>query len=404
MSFRIALSGLNAASNDLNVVANNVANANTTGFKSSRAEFADVYASFAGGLGSGQIGSGVRLANVAQQFGQGNVDFTDNTLDLAISGQGFFIVEDGGTRAYTRAGAFGVDRDGFVVSNTNARLQVYDYIGGDNFNTGSLSDLRLSSADSPPSATSEIETLVNLPANATDPGVAFDPNDPTSYNHSTSLTVYDSLGAPHVANMYFAKTATANEWEVHAVIDGVPVGGANTLQYSSTGELINPANGQVTLPAHATSTGSDPINITLNFAESTQYGDQFGVNALRQDGFSTGRLSGVEITEEGVVQARFTNGQATPLGMIALANFANDQGLQPIGDTMWGESFSSGPAIQGQAGASSFGVIQSGALEASNVDLTEELVNMITAQRNFQANAQVISTNDAVTQTIINIR
>ena len=404
MSFRVALSGLNAASNDLNVVANNVANANTTGFKSSRAEFADVYASFAGGLGSGQIGSGVRLANVAQQFGQGNIDFTDNTLDLAISGQGFFIVSDGGTQLYSRAGAFGVDRDGFVVNSANQRLQVYDANGGSSFNTGSLSDLRLSSADSPPSATTEIETLINLPANAAQPTAAFDPSVPDSYNHSTSLTVYDSLGAPHVANLYFVKTATNNEWETHAYVNGTAVGGANTLEYSPTGDLITPANGQITLPAHTPGTGAADLNITLNFAESTQYGDQFGVNALRQDGYATGRLSGVEITEEGVVQARFTNGQATPLGMIALANFANDQGLQPVGDTSWAESFASGPAIQGQAGTSSFGVIQSGALEASNVELTEELVNMIVAQRNFQANAQVISTNDAVTQTIINIR
>ncbi|MGB1580824.1 MAG: flagellar hook protein FlgE, partial [Nevskiales bacterium] len=272
------------------------------------------------------------------------------------------------------------------------------------FNTGALTDLRLSSADSPPAATSEVETLINLPGNATAPGVAFDVNDPDSFNHSTSLTVYDSLGAPHVANLYFVKTANPNEWETHAFIDGTAVGGANTLQYSDSGSLTSPANGQIALPAFTPGTGAADLNITLNLEESTQYGDRFGVNALRQDGFSTGRLSGVEITEEGVVQARFTNGQATPLGMIALANFANDQGLQPVGDTTWAESFASGPAIQGQAGSSSFGVIQSGALEASNVELTEELVNMIIAQRNFQANAQVISTNDAVTQTIINIR
>ncbi len=404
MSFRIALSGLNAASNDLNVVANNVANANTTGFKSSRSEFADVYASFAGGLGSGQIGSGVRLSNVAQQFGQGNVDFTDNTLDLAISGQGYFILSDSGTQIYSRAGAFGVDRDGYVVSGTNQRLQVYDALTNGTFNTGALTDLRLSSADSPPQATTEIETLTNLPGNATAPTAPFAASDPTSFNHSTSLTVYDSLGAPHVSSLYYVKTANPNEWNVHAVIDGNNVGGANTVQYSNTGSIVSPANGIITLPAYTPTTGAADINMTLNLAESTQYGDQFGVNALRQDGYSTGRLSGVEITEEGVVQARFTNGQATPLGMIALANFSNDQGLQPIGNTSWAESFASGPVIRGQAGTSSFGVIQSGALEASNVDLTEELVNMITAQRNFQANAQVISTNDAVTQTIINIR
>lgn len=187
-------------------------------------------------------------------------------------------------------------------------------------------------------------------------------------------------------------------------IDGAAAGPASTLTYSSLGQLTTPASGDVTLPAFALGNGAAPRNMTLDLGNSTQYGETFAVSALRQDGYATGRLTGIEVTDEGVVQARYTNGQATPLGQLALAQFANPQGLQQLGNTSWGETFASGAVIRGQAGTTNFGQIQSGALEASNVDLTEQLVNMITAQRNFQANAQMISTSDQVTQTIINIR
>jgi len=406
MTFRIALSGLNAASADLGVTANNIANANTTGFKGSRAQFADFFPQSATGSSSNAIGAGVRLQKVAQQFSQGSVNFTNNNLDLALSGEGFFTLSDNGSTVYSRAGAFGTDRNGFVVNANNQRLQVYPPVsGGTAFDTANLSDLQLSTADNPPSATTSIETGVNLPANASVPATAtFDANDPTSYNHTTSVTIYDSLGAPHTANLYFAKAATANDWNLNVQVDGVAAGPATTLSYSDSGQLLAPAGGSITLPAVTTTTGSAPLNLTLELNGSTQYGERFGVNSLRQDGYATGRLTGVEVTEEGIVQARFTNGQATPLGQVALANFANTQGLQQLGDSTWGETFASGPVIRGQAGTTDFGQIQSGALEASNVDLTEQLVNMITAQRNFQANAQMISTSDQVTQTIINIR
>jgi len=406
MTFRIALSGLNAASADLGVTANNIANANTTGFKGSRAQFADFFPQSATGSSSNAIGAGVRLQKVAQQFSQGSVNFTNNNLDLALSGEGFFTLSDNGSTVYSRAGAFGTDRNGFVVNANNQRLQVYPPVaGGSAFDTANLSDLQLSTADNPPSATTSIETGVNLPANAAVPATAtFDANDPTSYNHTTSVTIYDSLGAPHTANLYFAKAATANDWNLNVQVDGAAAGPATTLSYSDSGQLLAPAGGSITLPAVTTTTGSAPLNLTLELNGSTQYGERFGVNSLRQDGYATGRLTGVEVTEEGIVQARFTNGQATPLGQVALANFANTQGLQQLGDSTWGETFASGPVIRGQAGTTDFGQIQSGALEASNVDLTEQLVNMITAQRNFQANAQMISTSDQVTQTIINIR
>jgi len=400
MPFAVALSGLNAASADLNVTANNIANANTTGFKSSRAEFADVFA-----VGAQQIGNGVRLGAVSQEFSQGGVDFTDRGMDLAISGEGFFTLSDNGVVKYTRAGSFGVDRDGFVVNSHNDRLQIFPPAGNGTFNTGTLSDLQLQTSDSAPQATSTAEFGINLPANESPPPVAvFDPNNASTYNHSTAITIYDSLGATHTAIAYFIKTATPNQWDARFYIDGTAVGGANTMTYSNQGTLTVPATGSFTLPAYTPATGAAPITLTTNVLSSTQYGSTFGVNTLSQDGFTSGRLSSIDVDTSGVVFARFTNGRSQSLGQVALSNFANPQGLRQLGDTSWGETFTSGDPVRGSAGTSSFGLIQSGALESSNVDLTAQLVNMITAQRNFQANAQMISTADQVTQTIINIR
>ena len=400
MVFRVALSGLNAATSDLNVTANNIANSNTIGFKSSRAEFADVFA-----VGANSIGNGVRLATVTQEFSQGGIDFTDRSLDLAISGEGFFTMSDNGSISYSRVGSFGVDRDGFVVNSQDQRLQIFPAANNGTFNTGTLQDLRLLTTDSAPQASSIAEFGVNLPANAQPPSVAvFDPTNASSFNHSTAITLFDSLGATHTATVYFVKDAAPNIWNAYFYIDGAAVGGANQLTYSSFGVLTAPATGTVTLPPFTPSTGAADINLTANFSQSTQFGQEFGVNLLNQDGFSAGRLAAIDVDPEGVIFARFTNGRSQALGQIALSNFANPQGLAQLGDTSWGETFTSGDAARGAAGTASFGLIQSGALEASNVDLTEELVNMITAQRNFQSNAQMISTADQVTQTIINIR
>jgi flagellar hook protein FlgE len=405
MPFRLALSGLNAAQADLTVTANNIANTATSGFKGSRAEFAELFSVSPQGVSNAAIGNGVRVSNVSQQFTQGNIDFTDNSLDLAVSGQGFFVLNDGGALAYTRAGAFQVDRNGYIVNSQNQRLQAYPSTGNNNFNTGALTDIQLVTSESAPSATTSAEVVLNLPANATVPTVAtFDPANLNSYNHATSLTTYDSLGAAHTATMYFVKTATPNQWTTRLYVDGTAVGAAQTLQYSNAGALTAPASGQITFPAYTPATGAAPMNMTFTFDQTTQYGNTFNVNAVSQDGYTTGRLIGIDIDSTGVVQARFTNGRSLALGQVALANFSNPQGLQQLGDTNWAETFSSGQALRGQAGNSGFGLIQSGALEASNVDITEQLVNMITAQRNFQANAQMISTADAITQTIINIR
>ncbi len=405
MAFRLALSGLNAASADLSVTANNIANTGTTGFKKSRAEFAEVFSVSAQGVSSTAIGNGTRVADVAQQFTQGNIDFTDKSLDMAISGQGFFIMSQGGALAYTRAGAFQVDREGYVVNNNNQRLQMFPPTDQGGFNTGALADLRLVTNESPPAATSRVEMVLNLPAAARLPvNSPFNATDPDSYSHSSSMTVYDSLGAAHTATTYFSKTANPNEWEQRLYVDGSSVGATQLMQFSNTGAIVSPANGQINFPAFTPTTGAAPLSLLYDFGSATQYGGAFSVNSIVQDGYTTGRLIGIDTDSSGIVQARFTNGVSKKLGEIALANFSNPNGLQQLGDTNWAETFASGQALKGQAGNSGLGLVQSGALEASNVDITEQLVNMITAQRNFQANAKMISTADAVTQAIINIR
>ncbi len=421
MPFRIALSGLNAASSDLKVTGNNIANASTSGFKSSRAEFADVYATSLGGVSDTAVGGGVRLSRVAQQFAQGNIEFTNSNLDLAINGEGFYVLNDGGSSVYSRSGAFSVDRDGYVVNSTGQRLQVFSPIGNSSttFNTGSLTNLQISLTEGAPNATSNVDMAINLNAGDTSAGTtaAFDPAVPSTYDYSTSYTTYDSLGAQHTATMYFLKDNVAtNTWHTWLYADdgtgstNVTQGGGtafSTLTFGTDGSLATVNGGAATTLAYdnlAMTNGAAPLAMTLDFSDLTQFGGDYSVNSLSQNGFATGRLTGLDIDGTGVVSARYTNGQSTSLGKVALANFANVQGLRQLGDTNWAETFGSGGALVGEAGTASFGLIQSGALESSNVDIAEQLINLITAQRNFQANSQVISTADTVTQTIINIR
>ena len=200
------------------------------------------------------------------------------------------------------------------------------------------------------------------------------------------------------------KGASANNWDLHVSVDGAAAGAATPVSFSDSGVMTTPANGSLTLPAVTLGNGAAPLAMTLDLGSTTQYGNSFSVSRLAQDGYTTGRLTGLEVTSEGIVQGRYSNGQASALGKVAIASFSNPQGLQKLGNTAFAESFTSGPAVRGEAGSGNLGAVQSGALESSNVDLTAQLVNMITAQRNFQANAQMIQTSDQITQTIINIR
>ena len=406
MGFNVSLSGINAANADLNVTANNVANVNTTGFKESRAEFADLFNATSYGLSRNAMGSGARLSNVAQQFSQGNINQTGRSLDLAVAGEGFFTLNMNGARVYSRAGNFQTDNNGYVVNPQGARLQVFTPNADGTRFDGQLTDLQLLTTDSPPKQSTLVNMAFTLPGNAPEPTVApFDPTDSNTYNHSTGgITVYDSLGVSHTQTSYFVKTANANEWQVHNYVDGQPAGAPSVLQFSNAGALISPANGDIALAPFTPSTGAGVVNLTLNVAGATQYGEKFAMRDTRQDGYAAGKLNEISISEQGVVYARYSNGDDKPLGQVALSTFNNAQGLQNQGNSLWVETFSSGNPRVGAPDSSDFGQVQAGALEASTVDLTEQLVNMIVAQRNFQANSQMLSTQDQVTQAIINIR
>jgi flagellar hook protein FlgE len=404
-SFSIALSGLTAASTDLDVTANNVANANTVGFKESRAEFADVYAAGAVNLNQSAIGEGVRVDATAQQFTQGNISTSGSNLDLAISGDGFFTLNDPSNGVvYTRNGEFSEDKKGDVVTATGQALQVYPPTVNGGFNTGALSNLNLQTAQSAPEATTTGTVILNLPANSTPPtGGAFDPTNSATYNQSTSTTVYDSLGNAYPATFFFTQTAAPGTWNVNMTVNNQLIPVTNQLSYDANGAVTPVGSGSLNFAPFNPTDGAAAMNMTFDFNTSTQYGGGFGVTSIVQNGFSTGQLSTVSIDPTGVVSAVYTNGRSTQLGQLAMANFPNPQGLKQLGDTNWAETFSSGTHVSGTAGSSGFGSIQSGALEASNVDLTTELVNMITAQRAFQANAQVITTANQLSQTVINI-
>jgi flagellar hook protein FlgE len=407
MSFNVALTGLNAANQDLSVTSNNLANTSTVGFKGSRTEFSDLFASTQYGVSATTAGNGVSVQEVAQQFSQGDIETTGNNLDLAISGNGFFTTSANGALQYTRDGEFQVNSTGQVVTASGANLQVYPPLANGGYNTGGLQNLSLSTGESPPNATTTASLTANLPADATVPTdvAAFSPTDANSYNNTTSMTVYDSLGAAHTASLYFAKTGT-NTWNASLYVDGNAVG-TQQLTYSASGALLTPANGAAAFPAYTAadglSTGANDMNIAFNFNNVTQYGNNFGVSAVQQNGYTTGLLTGISIDATGVVQAQYTNGNSVDLGQVAMANFANPQGLAQVGNNSWAQTNQSGEAVQGVAGGSGFGSISSGSLEESNVDTTEALVDMITAQRAFQANAQMIQTENSISQTVIQV-
>jgi len=404
MSFSIALSGINAANTDLNTISNNIANANTTGFKESQAEFGDMFQSGGYNTSGNNVGDGVSTETIAQDFSQGSITSTSNPLDLAISGNGFFTLMDNGSPVYTRDGAFTTNNSGAVVNAAGLNLQVYPPLaGGTSFSTGTLTNLQLSTAPSPPVATTTIGAGITLPAGATPPTTAtFSPTDSTSYNQTTSTTIYDSEGAAHTLSMYFVAGSTAGSWTEYTAVDGTQVGTGTPVSFGSAGTLISPTGG---IPITYTPTdGAAAISATVSLSGATQYGSSFAVNSLTQNGFATGQLNGVSISSAGVVSANYSNGQTTVLGQVAMANFADPQGLQQLGNATWASTFASGAPIPGAAGSSDFGSLQSGALESSNVDLTTQLVDMMNAQRNYQANSQVISTDDQLLQTILHLQ
>jgi len=406
MGFNTSLSGINAANADLNVTANNIANVKTIGFKQSRAEFADLVNSSHYGLSKNTIGTGVNLSQVAQQFSPGPIDPTGNKLDLAISGNGFFTLSMNGSRVYSRAGNFQKDLDGYIINPQGARLQAFAPSADGSRFEGRLADLQLLSSDSPPKQSTLLNVGFTLPGNAKQPVTSiFDPKDSSSYNHaSTGIQIYDSLGVSHTQTSYFVKTANPNEWEVHNFIDGQSSGAPVTLQFSDNGQLIAPQPAKITLDPFTPATGAGVVNLSIDISGARQYGEKFATHQIQQDGYAAGKFDEFEISKQGIVFAHYSNGAKQVLGQVALTTFNNLQGLVAQGNNLWSQSHASGDARTGAPQSSDLGQIEQSALEASNVDLTEQLVNMIVAQRNFQANAQAVSVQDQLTQTVINIR
>ncbi|UXY17013.1 flagellar hook protein FlgE [Chitiniphilus purpureus] len=433
MGFQQGLSGLNASSKNLDVIGNNIANANTVGFKASRTEFADVFAATFASAGN-IAGIGVRVKDIAQQFGQGNITSTNNPLDIAITGNGFFRMQDSsGAITYSRNGQFQLDREGNVVNGGQTLTGwLADPVSGALIKGGQPQALQVSVSNVGARATgasglsnSGVQMQLNLDASkpildraAPPTGVGpLNITDPTTYTSATSADVYDAQGVRHTLQYFFTKVGT-NQWEVQTSFDGAaPVmadpdgAGALTqgyLYFDGNGQLVDTAPDSVagyvfTTNLVAPNGATSPFTFNVNFARSTQFGSAFGVNQLRQDGYPDGVLTGMSISKDGTILAQFSNSQTKTIGQIVLANFANPQGLQPMGDNRWAETYDSGQARVGDPGTTDLGLLQAAAVEDANVDLTAELVNLIVAQRSYQANTQTIKAQDTILQTIVNL-
>jgi len=402
MSFSIGLSGLRAVSEELNVISHNIANVNTAGFKAGRAEFAALYS-------GGQAG-GVEMNNVSQNFDRnGDVVTSGRALDLAISGSGFFVLSDSkGQVAYSRAGMFQKDADNRIVASNGMALQGYGVNADGQLVPGVIGDLKVTAANVPAKASTKVDFVANLKADAskvdtTAAGYTFDPNDASSYNFSQSGKLFDSLGVEHTLTHYFVKTGD-NTWRTHYYVDGKPVqsGGADQVQdlvFKADGSLQSPT-GNVTL--NLSPAGANPMVVELNVSGLSQYASDFNVSRNQSDGYTAGDMTGVRIEQDGSLMAVFSNGQSLLQGQIVMANFANASGLQQGDNTTWTQTFSSGQPTLGVPGTGTLGSLTSGSYEGSNVDLTGELVNLMTAQRNYQANAKSISAADKMTQVLFN--
>ncbi|MHC8288236.1 flagellar hook protein FlgE [Pseudomonas sp. XS1P51] len=437
MSFNIGLSGLYAANKQLDVTGNNIANVATTGFKSSRAEFEDVYSATKLGSGSKTVGNGVRLANVSQQFTQGDINNTGNVLDMGINGSGFFVLNNNGSMSYTRAGTFKVDKDGYVTNTDGtARLQGYGVDANGKIVNGILTDLRIDTSNLAPKTTTTVSSTINLNSTAdTIDTVAnpFDPSKTESFTKQFSTPIFDTQGNQHTMDQYMVKTGP-NTWDTYTLIDGRNPDGsdpsptaipanppvASTMVFDTSGKLLSVTTpgppvvvspdlqitgwipGKVTNGVWAANgAAADPAGVTISMANTTQFNADTARSIPAQNGYATGQITNLTIDGSGVLLANFSNNQTKPIGQISLASFTNEQGLQPVGGTSWKETYASGIPGYDAPETGTLGSIQSNSLEESNVNLTSELVDLIKAQSNYQANAKTISTQSTIMQTII---
>lgn len=432
MGFHHGLSGLNASSKNLDVIGHNIANSNTVGFKNSRAEFNEMVASAMGAAGSGGTGIGVSVAAVSQQFSQGVVTPSANGLDMAINGDGFFVVQTPSGTAYTRNGAFQLNKSGELVTVNGDKVQGYAIDPA----TGARTSVALNGlvfpagTPIPAKQTNSVTATLNLDARVDQTASPA----PARATYGTSLEVFDAQGMATPLHMYFEKT-NANTWTVYDSLDpnAAPIG---RMAFDATGKLVGvepyaglgtdgsgltptdpgyvvthtfgPATG-TTLSTQVSTTNPNnptpgPWDVNIDLGGVTQLGSAFSVARLSQDGYASGELTSVNVGSDGTLLATYSNGITRAEAQIALAKFTNTQGLQPDGNNNWVASSDSGPAMYGSAGSGSFGTIQGSALEESNVDLTAQLVGMMTAQRAYQANAQTIKTQDQIFSTLVNLR
>jgi flagellar hook protein FlgE len=446
MSFNIGLSGLYAANKQLDVTGNNIANVATVGFKSSRAEFEDVYSATKLGNGSKTTGSGVRLANVSQQFTQGDISNTGNVLDMGINGSGFFVLNHNGSLSYTRAGTFKVDKEGFVTNTDGtSRLQGYGVDANGKIVNGVLTDLRIDTSNLAPKSTSTISSTINL--NSTAPIIdqtvvanAFDPSKPETFTKQFNTPIFDTQGNQHTMDQYMVKTGP-NTWETYTLIDGRNPDGSDpkvaatapvpsTMTFDTSGKLVSvstpvPPTVPPTVPTPppvissdlkitnwvpgkvtngtwaANGAAADPAGVTISMSNTTQFNADTARSIPAQNGYATGQITNLTIDGSGVLLANFSNYQTKPIGQLALASFTNEQGLQPVGGTSWKETYASGIPGYDAPETGTLGSISSNSLEESNVNVTNELVDLIKAQSNYQANAKTISTQSTIMQTII---
>lgn len=447
MAFQQGLSGLYSSSKALDVIGNNIANTSTVGFKGSATHFADVYANSLAGAGAGSAGVGSQVTSIAQQFSQGNITATNNPMDVAINGNGFFRLSQNGNFTYTRNGQFHVDKDNYVVNDQGYRLQGWSANAQGVVVPGTPGDIIIDKSYQAPQATGStpnnigVVAKLNLDSRVTakDQAVTpFDPYNPDTFNYSTALTIYDTRGNPHTLTTYFVKTTdpvsvgAGSPWRMYTTVDGKngmssstqtsPSGTAyastitldgtdfTNVEFDSAGKLVTPT--LATLPVISIDWNSldptlgamAPQTFKINLSGTSSYGDAFANNVLTQDGYASGKLTGINVDASGMVQGRYSNGQTKNMGQIVLYDFANPNGLKPLGNNQWQESYVSGQPLQGAPQTGQLGALQASAVEDSNVDMTAELVAMIVQQRNYQANSQTIKTQDQILQTLVNLR
>ena len=393
MSYSIAASGLNAVNEQLDGISNNIANAGTVGYKSMTTDFSAMYA--------GTQAMGVSVAGTAQSISRGgSMVSTGNALDLAINNDGFFVLCDSaGNVTYTRAGSFNTDKDGYIVNASGDYLQGYPADESGALQTGTVTDLQIKTGSLPAQATGSLTFSANF--NAADAAidtsaVPFDPTNAASYNSTYTTTVYDSLGNEHAVSQYFTKTAD-NSWEVHYTFDGATQPGATELTFDEQGKLVSPA---AAVPMTFSAPGAAPIEMTFDYAACTQYGSAFSVTTNVADGYASAQQNGVQVDGDGKVYATYSNGERMLQGQVVLATFPDENGLQAVSGTAWVETGESGTPLIGAPGSGNFGALSTGMLESSNVDITSELVDLMTAQRNYQANTKVISASSELDQAL----